>query len=225
MLRGLLSINAFGQIAQGGFIVLFVVFVVDRLGHDGTDVGVIRGTMAIGAVVGAALIARVADATDPLWLAAIGYAGMGLVSLVFWNASLVTDALWVYVLLFALSGVPGAALSVGIMTTVQTASPPAVLGRVAGVMRSSESMGTALGSIIAGVLVDTVSLTALLDAQSLVYIACGVLTWQLSRAGAIRPRRASSTANASSPTTSCSASTSPTIRKRSASTPPGADSR
>ena len=37
---------------------LFVVFVVERLGRDGTDVGIIRGTMAVGAVLGAAVITR-----------------------------------------------------------------------------------------------------------------------------------------------------------------------
>jgi predicted MFS family arabinose efflux permease len=191
VLRGLLSINAFGQIAQGGFVVLFVVFVVDRLGGDGTDVGLIRGTMAIGAVVGATVITRVATGIEPLRLASLGYVGMGLVSLVFWNAPLVTETLWVYVALFALSGVPGSALAVGIMTTVQTASPPAVLGRVAGVLRSSESMGTAVGSIIAGVLVDSIPLTSLLDAQSLVYVTCGLLTWRLARAHSVSGSTAS----------------------------------
>ena len=165
---------------------LFVVFVVDRLGRDGTDVGIIRGTMAIGAVLGAALIARLADprrsaAADRRRLHRDG-AGVAWCS---GTRPLVTDALWVYILLFALSGIPGSALSVGIVTTVQTHSPPAVLGRVVGVMRSVESIGQAGASILAGVLVDTVSLTALLDAQAIVYIVCGVLTWQLSRAGAI----------------------------------------
>jgi hypothetical protein len=78
--------------------------------------------------------------------------------------------------------VPGSALSVGLITTVQTASPPAVLGRVVGVMRSSESIGAALGSVLAGVLVDTIPLTVLLDAQAIVYISCGVLMWTLVRA-------------------------------------------
>ena len=81
VLRGVVSIGGISQIAQGGFVVLFVVFVVERLGRDGTDVGIIRGTMAIGAVVGAALIARLADRVDPLRLIVAGFTGMGLMSL------------------------------------------------------------------------------------------------------------------------------------------------
>jgi MFS family permease len=181
VLRGVVTIGGISQIAQGGFVVLFVVFVVERLGRDGTDVGIIRGTMAIGAVLGAALIARLADRVDPLRLIVAGFTGMGLMSLVFWNAPTVSDALWVYILLFALSGIPGSALAVGIVTTVQTHSPPAVLGRVVGVMRSVESIGQAGASILAGVLVDTVPLNALLDAQAIVYLVCGALGLLLVR--------------------------------------------
>jgi MFS family permease len=137
--------------------------------------------MAVGAVLGAALIARMADRVDPLRLIVAGFIGMGLVSLVFWNAPRVSDALWIYILLFALSGIPGSALAVGIVTTVQTDSPPAVLGRVVGVMRSVESIGQAGASILAGVLVDAVPLNALLDAQAIVYLVCGLLALALVR--------------------------------------------
>jgi predicted MFS family arabinose efflux permease len=187
VLRGVVTIGGISQIAQGGFVVLFVVFVVDRLGRDGTDVGLIRGTMAIGAVFGAALIARLASRVDPLRLIVAGFIGMGLMSLVFWNAPRVSESLWVYILLFALSGIPGSALAVGIVTTVQTSSPPAVLGRVVGVMRSVESIGQAMAAIATGVLVDTVPLSALLDAQSLVYLLCGVLALGLLRHRADAP--------------------------------------
>ena len=120
------------QLAQGFFVVLFVVFVVDELDAGGTGVGVIRGTMAAGAIVGAAIVARFGARADPLRLLVIGYAGMGLVAFVFWNATVVTTTLWVYVLLFSASGLPGAALTVGSLTALQQSSPPAYLGRVLG---------------------------------------------------------------------------------------------
>jgi predicted MFS family arabinose efflux permease len=181
VLRGVVAIGGISQIAQGGFVVLFVVFVVERLGRDGTEVGIIRGTMAVGAVLGAVLISRVADRIDPTRLIVVGFTGMGLVSLVFWNAPPLSEALWVYVALFALSGIPGSALAVGIVTTVQIASPPAVLGRVVGVMRSVESIGQAAAAIVTGVLVDAVPLTTLLDAQASVYLVCGLLALALVR--------------------------------------------
>ena len=58
------------QLAQGFFVVLFVVFVVDELDGGGTGVGVIRGTMAAGAIVGAAIVARFGARADPLRLLA-----------------------------------------------------------------------------------------------------------------------------------------------------------
>lgn len=188
LLRGVLTLAGAAQIAQGGFVVLFVVFVVDRLGRDGTEVGLIRGTMAIGAVIGSILIARVASHMHPVRLLAVGHLGMGIVALLFWNAPHLTGALAVYIVLFALSGIPGSAVSVGLMTTVQTASPPAVLGRVVGVLLACDSIGVAIGSILTGVLVDVAPLEALLDAQALVYITCGVLGLRLAnRHGPLRP--------------------------------------
>ena len=50
------------QIAQGMFVVLFLAFVVQRLGGDGADVGIIRGMQAVGGIVGGLLLARVGDA-------------------------------------------------------------------------------------------------------------------------------------------------------------------
>ncbi len=106
-LRRLLEAMTVAQLAQGFFVVLFVVFVVDELDAGGTGVGVIRGTMAAGAIVGAAIVARFGARADPLRLLVIGYAGMGLVAFVFWNTTVVTTTLWVYVLLFSASGSAG----------------------------------------------------------------------------------------------------------------------
>ena len=105
-LPALVGIFGIAAVAQGLFVVLFVVFVVDALGGGGTQVGVIRGMMAVGAMVGAVLVARLGRHVDPMVLLAVGLAGLGGVSLLFWNAPAVTTALGVYVLLFALSGIP-----------------------------------------------------------------------------------------------------------------------
>ncbi|MEM9651180.1 MAG: MFS transporter [Actinomycetota bacterium] len=177
----LLSIHSFSQLAQGAFVVLFVVFVVDTLGDDGSGLGVIRGMMAIGALLGSAVIARSATRVPPATLFAAGLVGMGAVSLVFWNAPALTTTLWVYVLLFAVSGLPGAALAVGLFTTVQTAAPPQTLGRIVGLMSAGEAIGVTTGSIVAGLLVDRISLSVLLNAQATVYLTAGVLAFGLVR--------------------------------------------
>lgn len=182
-LAPLLSIHAFAQLAQGAFVVLFVVFVVDTLGDDGRGLGLIRGVMAVGALVGSAAIARLATGLDPTRLFAVGLLGMGVVSLAFWNAPALTTALWVYVLLFSVSGLPGAALTVGLFTTLQTASPPQALGRVAGILSAGDALGVTVGSIVAGLLVDRLDLGALLNAQAAIYLGAGLLALVLLRPG------------------------------------------
>jgi predicted MFS family arabinose efflux permease len=213
LLRGVISIVAIAQLAQGAFVVLFVVFVVERLGGDGTDVGIIRGTMAIGAVLGAWLITRVASHVQPVTLLGVGYIGMGVVSLLFWNAPYVAEALLVHVVLFALSGVPGSALSVGMVTTLQTASPPEVLGRVGGVYMAADAIGTGAGAMITGLLVDVTPLEVLLDAQAAIYVICGVLALALGarhlprQAGSAEPKKPAT--NVSLPSSSSKATSRP----------------
>jgi len=179
-LASVLSLQAVAHVAQGAFVVLFVVFVVDILNDDGTGLGIIRASMALGALVGASIIARIAERTHPTMLFAAGLAGMGAVSLVFWNAPAVTAALWVYVLLFSLSGIPGTALSVGLFTTIQTSSPQHAIGKVTGVMGAGEAIGVGAGAILAGLLIDRVSLGILLNGQAAIYLITGALAFRLA---------------------------------------------
>jgi predicted MFS family arabinose efflux permease len=182
-LRSMILIDALGQIAQGFFLVLFVVFVVQSLGGGGVDVGVIRGSMAVGAIISAAVIGKFADRVDPITLLSVGYLGMGVTSLVFWNAPTFTTALWVFMVVFGLSGVPGSAMGIGLFTAVQRFSPSGMLGRVVGMAGALDALTRALGSLLAGVLVSRVRLTVLLDVQSAIYIACGALCYVFIREG------------------------------------------
>jgi predicted MFS family arabinose efflux permease len=184
-LPSLLSIMGLAAIAQGFFVLLFVVFVVERLDGGGAEIGGIRGVMAVGGILGATTIGRLAHRLEPTTLVIIGLLGMGVTGGVFWNAPSVTTVLWVYFVLFSLAGFPGAALQVGVITTVQRASPPDVLGRAIGALGASEAAGNALGSLIAGFLVDRVRLVALLNVQMGIYLACGLAGLFL-----LRPRRA-----------------------------------
>jgi MFS family permease len=161
--------------------VLFVVFVVERLGGGGVEVGVVRGSMAVGAIAGAAVIMRRSERWRAERLFAVGFLGMGTASFVFWNAPSVTTAFWLYPLLFGLSGVPGSALGIGSATCVQRWSPPGMLGRVVGTSGALAALARASGSLVAGALAGDRSLTALLDVQSAIYVACGVLALLLVR--------------------------------------------
>ncbi len=174
-LARVVSLHGLAQMAQGAFVILFVAFFVDVLDDDGADIGLVRGSMAIGALVGAAIIGSVARRVDPSTLFALGLVGMGVISAAFWNAPIITTSLWIYVLLFALSGLPGAAWSVGLFTILQTRSPRDVLGRVVGLMTTGEGIGMAIGAIVTGVLIDRLPLAVLLDGQAAIYIVVGLL--------------------------------------------------
>ena len=173
-LSALLSIHAFAALAQGAFVVLFVVFVIETLGDDGSGLGVIRGTMAIGALGGAAVIARIGDRVRSTTLFGVGLVGMGVVSMLFWHAPALTTALWVYIVLFASSGLPGSALSVGLFTTLQRACPAESLGRATGLLNAGEALGITSGAIVAGLVVDRVALTTLLTTQAGIYLMAGL---------------------------------------------------
>lgn len=190
-LRSLILIDALGQIAQGFFLVLFVVFIVRRLDGGGIEVGVIRASMAVGAILGAAVIATSAERWDPRQLLTFGYLGMGATSVLFWNGPAVTTDVWLYVVLFGLAGVPGAALGIGLFSALQRFSPTGMLGRVVGMAGALDTLARAAGSLVAGLLVNRIKLVTLLDIQSAIYVACGTLAFFLirDRASAAPPKR------------------------------------
>ena len=150
VIRALVLIDGLGQIAQGFFLVLFVAFVVRALHGGGVEVGLIRGSMAVGAIAGALLITRFADRFGPITLLTAGYLGMGLVSLVFWHGPELTTEIWFFMAVFALSGVPGSALGVGMFTAMQQFSPSGMLGRVVGVGGAIGALARSIGSLAAG---------------------------------------------------------------------------
>lgn len=174
-LARLLTIHGMSQIAQGGFVVLFVAFMIDVLGDDGAELGLIRGTMAIGALAGSVLIGRRAKRLDATILYSAGLLGMGVVSALFWNAPTISTALPIYIVLFTLSGIPGSAVSVGLLTTIQTNSPAHAIGRVVGLMGTADAIGSATGAIVAGALIDHAPLRPLLNAQAAIYLTSGAL--------------------------------------------------
>lgn len=185
----LFATTTLSQIAQGMFVVLFLAFVVQRLGGDGADVGIIRGMQAVGGIAGGLIIARL-ERPAPATLIGVGFGGMAVWGFVTWNLPALTTATPVYAGVMALAGPVAIACSVGMVTSVQRSTPPAYLGLCVGTLEAGGSVGQAVGAIGAGVLLDRVPLSALLNGQATIYAIVAIFGWSMTRTSSGSGRRA-----------------------------------
>lgn len=169
------AITTLGQFAQGIFLVLFIVYVTDRLGANGTEVGLLRGVQAVGGVIGGLLSGVLLRRFAPRTLVGAGYLVFGVISLLTWNLYPVTTAVCVYVGLFIAVGIPAVATTTGLITIVQRVTPPEALGRVFASVTTFGGAAQGAGLLAAGFLAEHFDVVAILNGQALVYIACGVL--------------------------------------------------
>ncbi len=126
-IRGGLCVLLLSSIAQGLFLVLYVVFVARVLDGGPAEVGLLRGVQAIGSIGGGLLLAIVAK-VRPGRLTAISAIGFGLLDLAIWNAPQLTTGPALYVALFILVGAPGIAMMTGLISAVQEATDDRVPG-------------------------------------------------------------------------------------------------
>jgi MFS family permease len=174
-LPAVLFIGALSQVAQGIFVVLFVVFVLRELNGTGGDVGLIRGMQAIGGVLGGLLIGALSRRLSPRALIGWGFVAFGLISLATWNAPNLTTAIGLYIGLFIAAGIPGVATSTGLLTTVQSVTPSTHLGRVFAAFETGAGALQAVGVLVAGALADRLGVVTILNAQAGIYVLCGLL--------------------------------------------------
>lgn len=170
-------IQGLAMLGFGAFPVLFIVFVTDVLGGDETAVGLIRASSAFGGLLAAAVIGGVASRLHPSMLMAGGYLLFAFVAFLFVNAPPITTAIAVYLVLFAISGFPNVATQVGTQSTAQLLCPPAVLGRLGGLMSAASAVGMGAGSVLAGALVESLGARTLFNGQVVVLVACGLIAW------------------------------------------------
>jgi predicted MFS family arabinose efflux permease len=170
-----LIISFVASIAQGLFLVLFVLFVLRSLHAGDQVIGLLRGVQAIGGVLGGLVVGIWAKRLGARTLSVCGFAAFGLVSLLTWNSPSFTTDTWWYAGLFIAAGIPATALLTGLLTSTQRASPPRLLGRVLSLIHVSQALGQGTGILAAGVLSSSVPLTLLLNAQASCYVACAVV--------------------------------------------------
>ena len=118
-LRWGLVVDGLAAVAQGIFMVLFVLFVTRELGGDGAGVGLLRGVQAIGGLVGGVLVVGLARRLEPGRLLAASLLVFGLIDLAIWNGPLLTTAGWLYLGLFMAAGIPGIGFLTGLTSLVR----------------------------------------------------------------------------------------------------------
>lgn len=173
-----------GAISQGMFLVLFVPFVLDVL-HAGPDgAGLLRGVQAIGGFAAGVGVAVLARRVAPHRLLGWGAVVFGGLSALLWNGPHVTTVFAVYIGLFIAVGVPAVVGQAGLMSTLQTAVPPAATGRLMSSAFAAMALGNALGMLIAGAGADASWFAVLLNVQAALNVLSGLLMLR------VRPRSA-----------------------------------
>jgi MFS family permease len=186
-IRGALVVLLTASVAQGMFVVLFVVFVAQSLHGDAAEIGLLRGVQSIGAIVCGLLIAASAR-TAPGRLTAFGALAFGVLSLAIWNAPGLSTADPLYVALFIAVGAPGVALMTGLISTLQEATVDGQRGKAFAIAGVAASAGQAVGMLAAGALGDPLGVVTVLNAQGALYLLAGALAlgW-LARPTTVRP--------------------------------------
>ena len=174
-LRAALVISFLAAVAQGLFLVLFVLFVLRSLHAGDQLVGLLRGVQAIGGVLGGVLVAARLRRSSPRALAIFGLTAFATISAICWNSPGFTMAAWWYVVLFILVGVPATVFSTGLVTGTQQASEPHLRGRVLSLLNVADALGQGVGILAAGVLSSVVALSGLLNAQAGCYATCAIV--------------------------------------------------
>jgi predicted MFS family arabinose efflux permease len=170
-----LIISFLSAVAQGLFLVLFVLFVLRSLHAGDQVVGLLRGVQAIGGVLGGLLVGTWGKHLAARTLTVSGLASFGLLSLLTWNSPAITTETRWYLGLFIAVGLPATALVTGLLTGTQRTSPRRVLGRVLSLIQVAQALGQGTGILLAGLLSGSVSLTVLLNVQASCYLACAVV--------------------------------------------------
>ncbi|OXM54323.1 MFS transporter [Amycolatopsis alba] len=176
------------SLAQGMFLVLFVVFVLDILNGTEGDVGLLRGVQALGGLAAGFAVATVARKVAPTALLGWGGLALGLLSAVIWNLPALTVSLplGVFIGLFGLVGAPGVLAGSGLLSLVQTTASPERSGRVLSTVFAGTAGFTALGALLAGGLVTVLGTGVLLNVQAGLHVASALTVLGVSASGRLR---------------------------------------
>jgi MFS family permease len=175
-ISGALIVTFVVQIAQGIFVVLFIVFVARRLHGGSAETGLLRGLQAVGAIAGGlVLVTGRLRTRRPAMLTAVAALTFGVIDLGIWNGPLLSTSEVLYVMLFVVAGAPGVIMETGLISYLQAAGGDGERGRIFGAFGLADNAGQAVGIVAAGTLTSPLGLMTLLNAQGGLCLAAGVL--------------------------------------------------
>ncbi|GIH26471.1 MFS transporter [Acrocarpospora phusangensis] len=178
-LRAVAVVLGLLSLAQGLFVIFFLLFVTDVLGAGEPEAGLLRGVQAVGGLLGGALTGYLARRLDVRRLTAYSLLAFGVVSLAIWNSAALTSAIWFYAGLFTLSGAPSVWVMAGWLSVAQEATPDELRGRVMSAMFALSDGVQAIGLMLAGVLAGLLPMPALLNGQAAVFFLAAALFWRM----------------------------------------------
>lgn len=177
-LRGTFICVALLSVAQGMFVVLFLLFVTDLLGGGDAQAGLLRGVQAVGGFLGTVTVGLLTRKLAAPRLLTVGVLTFAAVSAVTWNLSLTSLGFAVYAVLFAAAGVPAVWLAAAWLSLVQQSSPLPLRGRVMACVLGLSDGLQALGMLAAGLLTGVMGTLSALNVQAALLLAAGLLTFR-----------------------------------------------
>ncbi len=174
-LRGAFAVIFVSSIAQGMFLVLFVLFALGPLRGSDADVGLLRGIQAVGAVSAGIVLGFVVRGSSPRALTALSLFAFGALSLVTWNLPALTTGIWPYVVLFAAVGAPGVIMIAGLTSVLQENSAPWQRGAAFAAVGLVGALGQAAGILLGALADGPIGLLPLLELQGFLYLVSGVI--------------------------------------------------
>ncbi|GAA0989647.1 MFS transporter [Acrocarpospora macrocephala] len=178
-LRAVAVVLGLLALAQGMFVILFLLFVTDLLGGGEPEAGLLRGVQAVGGLLGGALTAHLARKLDMRRLMTYSLLTFGLLSLVIWNSASITTAMWFYAGFFTLSGAPSVWIMAAWLSAAQQATPHEFQGRVMSALFALSDGLQAAGLMLAGALASLLPTLALLNGQALLFFLAAALFWRM----------------------------------------------
>jgi MFS family permease len=175
----LFSVVVLQAAAQGIFLVLYVVWVLNVLHAGATGVGWLRGIQAIGGLLGGLTVGWLGGKVRAPLLITVGTIAFGVIELGIWNSPSLVRGLVISSVLFIAVGLPGAAYGAGLATMLQTSVEDAYLGRIFGAFNAAFAVLLLVGMGVSGTLSDRLGVLVVLNAQALLYVLTGVLALAL----------------------------------------------